>query len=78
MDIHPISIQSILKFICYLCSLSRRCEKFFDRKEFTYLLGAHDDGVFNECKINDQESDDDIASIDSKDNDDDDADDDDD
>ena len=39
--------------------------------------GAHDDGVFNECKISDQESDDDIASINSKDNDDD-ADDDDD
>ena len=46
--------------------------------------GAHDDGVFNECKISDQESDDDIASINSKDNgddadddDDDDADDDD-
>ena len=38
---------------------------------------AHDDGVFNECKISDQESDDDIASINSKDNDDD-ADDDDD
>ena len=34
---------------------------------------AHDDGVFNECncKISDQESDDDIASINSKDNDDD-------
>ena len=32
--------------------------------------GAHDDGVFNECKckISDQESDDDIASINSKDN----------
>ena len=29
--------------------------------------GAHDDGVFNECKINDQESDDDVASINSKD-----------
>ena len=28
--------------------------------------GAHDDGVFNECKISDQESDDDIASINSK------------
>ena len=42
--------------------------------------GAHDDGVFNECKISDQESDDDIASINSKDNydDADDADDDDD
>ena len=41
--------------------------------------GAHDDGVFNECKINDQESDDDVASINSKDHgDDDDADDDDD
>ena len=40
--------------------------------------GAHDDGVFNECKISDQESDDDIASINSKDNDDDAADDDDD
>ena len=42
--------------------------------------GAHDDdddGVFNECKISDQESDDDIASINSKDNGDD-ADDDDD
>ena len=25
--------------------------------------GAHDDGVFNECKISDQESDDDIASL---------------
>ena len=25
--------------------------------------GAHDDGVFNECKISDQESDDDIASM---------------
>ena len=36
-----------------------------------------DNGVFNECKICDQESDDDIASINSKDNDDD-ADDDDD
>ena len=40
--------------------------------------GVHDDGVFNECKISDQESDDDIASmINSKDNEDD-ADDDDD
>ena len=39
--------------------------------------GAHDDGVFNECKVSDQEFDDDIASINSKDNDDD-ADDDDD
>ena len=37
--------------------------------------GAHDDGVFNECKISDQ--DDDIASINSKDNGDDAADDDD-
>ena len=35
----------------------------------------YDDGVFNECKISDQESDDDIASINSKDNDDDDDDD---
>ena len=25
--------------------------------------GVHDDGVFNECKISDQEFDDDIASI---------------
>ena len=33
--------------------------------------GVHDDGVFNECKISDQESDDDSASINSKDNDDD-------
>ena len=39
--------------------------------------GAHDDGVFNECKISDQESDDDTDSIISKDNGDD-ADDDDD
>ena len=39
--------------------------------------GAHDDGVFNECKISDKGSDDDIASINSKDNDDDDDDDDD-
>ena len=39
--------------------------------------GVHNDGVFNECKISDQEFDDDIASINSKDNDDD-ADDDDD
>ena len=31
--------------------------------------GVHDDGVFNECKISDQEFDDDIASINSKDND---------
>ena len=30
--------------------------------------GAHDDGVFNECKVSDQEFDDDIASINSKDN----------
>ena len=29
--------------------------------------GAHDDGVFNECMISDQESDNDIASINSKD-----------
>ena len=42
------------------------------------IAGAHDDGVFNECKISDLESDDDIASINSKDNDDDDDDDDDD
>ena len=44
--------------------------------------GAHDDGVFNECMISDQESDNENASINSKDNgddtDDDDADDDDD
>ena len=33
--------------------------------------GAHDDGVFNECKISDQESEDDVVSINSKDNDDD-------
>ena len=33
--------------------------------------GDHDDGFLNECKISDQESDDDIASINSKDNDDD-------
>ena len=39
--------------------------------------GAHDGGVFNECKLSDQEFDDEIASINSKDNDDD-ADDDDD
>ena len=39
--------------------------------------GVHDDGVFNECKLSDQESDDEIASIHSKDNDDDDDDDDD-
>ena len=31
----------------------------------------HDDGVFNECKLSDQEFDDEIASINSKDNDDD-------
>ena len=31
--------------------------------------GAHDDGVFNECKLSDQEFDDEIASINSKDND---------
>ena len=37
--------------------------------------GAHDDGVSNECKISDQESDVDIASINSKDNNDDDDDD---
>ena len=30
--------------------------------------GVHDDGVFNECKISDQEFDDNIASINSKDN----------
>ena len=30
--------------------------------------GVHNDGVFNECKISDQEFDDDIASINSKDN----------
>ena len=30
--------------------------------------GAHDDAVFNECKVSDQEFDDDIASINSKDN----------
>ena len=40
-------------------------------------LGVHDDGVFDECKVSDQEFDDDIASFNSKDNDDD-ADDDDD
>ena len=39
--------------------------------------GVHDDGVFNECKLSDQEFDDEIASINSKDNDND-ADDDDD
>ena len=39
--------------------------------------GAHDDGVFNECMISDQEADNDIASINLKDNGDD-ADDDDD
>ena len=32
--------------------------------------GANDDGVFNECKLSDQEFDDEIASINSKDNDD--------
>ena len=31
--------------------------------------GVHDDGVFNECKLSDQEFDDEIASINSKDND---------
>ena len=31
-------------------------------------LGVHDDGVFDECKVSDQEFDDDIASINSKDN----------
>ena len=36
----------------------------------------HDDRVFNECKLSDQEFDDEIASINSKDNDDDDDDDD--
>ena len=41
------------------------------------FLIVHDDGVFNECKLSDQEFDDEIASINSKDNDDD-ADDDDD
>ena len=41
------------------------------------VAGVHYDGVFNECKLSDQEFDDDIASINSKDNDDD-ADDDDD
>ena len=40
--------------------------------------GAHDDGVFNECKISNQESDYDITSVNSKDNDADDDDDDDD
>ena len=47
-------------------------DQFSSKKKSHY-----DDGVFNECKISDQESDDDIASINSKDNDDD-ADDDDD
>ena len=32
--------------------------------------GVHDDGVLNECKFSDQEFDDDIASLNSKDNDD--------
>ena len=40
-------------------------------------IGAHDDGVFNECMTSDQETDNDIASINLKDNGDD-ADDDDD
>ena len=48
---------------------------FFTQPPWNHII--HDDGVFNECKISDQESDDDIASINSKDNDDD-ADDDDD
>ena len=38
--------------------------------------GVHDDGVFNECKLSDQEFDDEIASINSKDSDDEDNDDD--
>ena len=42
-----------------------------------YIVPYHCPRVFNECKISDQESDDDIASINLKDNDDD-ADDDDD
>ena len=41
------------------------------------LLFAHDDGVFNECMTSDQETDNDIASINLKDNGDDDDDDDD-
>ena len=45
--------------------------------EIRTRAGVHDDGVFNECKLSDQEFDDEIASINSKDNDDD-ADDDDD
>ena len=40
--------------------------------------GADEDGVFNECELSDQEFDDEIASINSKDNDDDDDDNDDD
>ena len=32
--------------------------------------GVHDDGVFNECKLSDQEFDDEIASINLKNNDD--------
>ena len=44
----------------------------------TRRAGDNNDGVFKECKLSDQEYDDEIASINSKDNDDDAADDDDD
>ena len=52
------------------CSQSARAKKLRIIRNIR-RAGAHDDGVFNECKISDQESDDDIASINSKDNDDD-------
>ena len=47
-----------------------------DQKLEVRRAGAYDDGVFNECKLSDQEFDDEIASINSKDNDDEDDDDD--
>ena len=44
----------------------------FSKINLKEIRGAvvHDDGVFIECKLSDQEFDDDIASINSKDNDD--------
>ena len=38
--------------------------------DFFRWAGMHDDGVFNACQLSDQEFDDEIASINSKDNDD--------
>ncbi len=62
------------RFVSYLISNSEVLlgTRYVWNNIYIYIYVQYNDGVFNECKISDRGSDDDIASINSKDADDDD------